>query len=79
MNMEEVCMPVIPKFATLPIVGQTGERHAWDVFGRSDQLGTVNLLTPELVKRAATLVRTGRVINLTLPLNFPLTIYGGFR
>ena len=79
MNMEEVCMPVIPKFATLPTVGQTGERHAWDVFGRNDQLGTVNLLTPELVKHAATLVRTGRVINLTLSLNFPLTIYGGFR
>jgi len=31
------------------------------------------------VQRAATLVRTGRVINLNLPLNFPITLYGGFR
>jgi kynurenine formamidase len=60
-------------------VGQTQERHAWDVFGRNDQLGTVNLLTPERVKHATTLVRTGRVINLNLPLNFPITLYGGFR
>jgi hypothetical protein len=72
-------MPTVPKFAQLPPVGQTGERHTWDVFGRDDQLGTVNLLTPERVKRAAALVRTGRVINLNLPLNFPITLYGGFR
>ena len=72
-------MPVLPKFSQLPLVGQTGERHTWDVFGRSDQLGTINLLTPDRVKRAATLVRTGKVINLNLPLNFPITLYGGFR
>jgi len=69
----------IPKFAELPTVGSTSEKHTWDVFGRSDQLGTVNLLTPELVRKAATLVRTGRVINLNLPLNFPITLYDGFR
>lgn len=72
-------MPAIPKFVQLPFVAQTGERQAWDVFGRGDQLGTVNLLTPERVKRAATLVRTGKVINLNLLLNFPITLYGGFR
>jgi kynurenine formamidase len=72
-------MLTLPQFAQLPFVGHTGERHAWDVFGRGDQLGTVNLLTPEVVKRAATLVRTGKVINLNLPLNFPITLYSGFR
>jgi kynurenine formamidase len=72
-------MSTLPKFSQLPLVGQTGERHTWDVFGRADQLGTVNLLTPERVKRAAALVRTGKVINLNLPLNFPITLYGGFR
>ena len=25
---------------------------AWDVWGKGDQLGTVNLLTPEVVKKA---------------------------
>jgi kynurenine formamidase len=72
-------MPIIPSFAQLPVVGQTEERHAWDVFGRGDQLGTVNYLTAERVKHAASLVRTGRVINLNLPLNFPITLYSGFR
>ncbi len=72
-------MSQIPKFAQLPLVGQTGERHAWDVFGRKDQLGTVNFLTPERVKKAATLVRKGRIFNLSLPLNFPITLYGGHR
>ncbi|MEW6296482.1 MAG: cyclase family protein [Thermodesulfobacteriota bacterium] len=72
-------MPTLPRFSQLPLVGQTSERHAWHVFGPGDQLGTVNLLTPERVRRAATLVRTGQVINLGLPLNFPITLYGGFR
>lgn len=72
-------MPVIPKFSDLPFVAQTKERHAWDVFGRDDQLGTINLLTDDHVKRAASLVRTGKVINLDLPLNFPFPLYGGFR
>lgn len=72
-------MARIPPFRELPQVGHSGERQAWEVFGAGDQLGTVNLLTPELVKQAAGLVRTGRVINLSLPLNFPITLYGGFR
>lgn len=33
---------------------------SWDVFGRDDQLGTVNFLTPDRVAAAARLVRTGR-------------------
>ncbi len=69
----------LPKFSDLPQVGQTEERHTWEVFGPDNQLGSVNLLTPDRVKRAATLVRTGRVFNLSLPLNFPITLYGGFR
>ncbi|MGE0824167.1 MAG: cyclase family protein [Candidatus Binatia bacterium] len=72
-------MATIPKFAELPFVAQTGERHAWNVFGQGDQLGTVNLLTAERVKQAASLVRTGQVFNLDLPLNFPFPLYGGFR
>ena len=69
----------LPKFSDLPKVGQTEERHTWGVFGPDNQLGSVNLLTPERVKQAATLVRTGRVFNWSLALNFPITLYGGFR
>ena len=72
-------MPSLPKFGELPYVGETQERHAWEVFGSEDQLGSVNLLTPEKVKHAAGLIRTGQVFNLSLPLNFPITLYGGFR
>ena len=36
----------LPSFRDLP-------GCAWDVWGKSDELGTVNLLTPEVVKRAS--------------------------
>lgn len=42
---------------------------SWDVFGRDDELGTINLLTPERVAAAARLIRTGRRFNLDYPLN----------
>src|SRR5215472_2521575 len=73
--MEIKRMKELPKFSELPLVGQTGERSVWDVFGQRDQLGTVNLLGAEQVRRASMLVRTGKVINLNLPLNYPITLY----
>lgn len=43
---------VLPKFDELPLFkGKPG--CAWDVWGPDDQLGTINLLTPDVVKRAA--------------------------
>jgi kynurenine formamidase len=42
---------------------------AWDVFGADDQLGTINLLTPQRVAAAARLIRTGRRFNLDYPIN----------
>ena len=68
-------MKPLPQFSELPTVGETGEKHAWAAFGRSDQLGTVNLLGADQVKGAALLVRTGKIINLNLPLNYPITLY----
>ncbi|KII89473.1 hypothetical protein PLICRDRAFT_609462 [Plicaturopsis crispa FD-325 SS-3] len=45
---------------------------AWEVWGKDDQLGTINLLTPELVKQAATEeIQTGKTISLNWPINFP--------
>ncbi|WP_440710262.1 cyclase family protein [Herbiconiux sp. YIM B11900] len=40
---------------------------SWDVFGRDDQLGTINFLTPDRVAAAAHLVRTGRRFGLDHP------------
>ena len=58
----------VPKFEDLPAVDGT-ERHSWDVFGRDDEVGTVNFIGPEQVRAAAALVTTGDVVGLGLPLN----------
>lgn len=60
-----------PAFADLPVIGDAGERHAWDVWGRHDELGSLNRIGPEQVRDASRSVRTGRVIPLTLPLTEP--------
>lgn len=59
----------LPDFDDLPLIEKLGLRHAWGVFGENDQLGAVNFLTPERVRRAADLVKTGEVFSVALPLN----------
>ncbi len=54
----------LPKFSELPFFEKTGERYAWGVWGKDDEIGMVNLLTPERVKHAASLVKKGNVFNL---------------
>ncbi|HVB80676.1 MAG TPA: cyclase family protein [Candidatus Binataceae bacterium] len=68
-------MKELPEFSDLPLVGSTGERHVWGVFGQADEVGTVNLLGPAQVRQAGKLVRAGKVINLSLPLDYPLALY----
>lgn len=60
----------VPKFADLPLVDGS-ERFSWDVFGRDDELGTVNFIGPEQVRAAAELVTTGERVALGLPLTEP--------
>jgi kynurenine formamidase len=43
----------------------------WGDFGPDDQLGRLNLLTPEKVRQGIAEVREGRVFCLSLPLDFP--------
>lgn len=45
----------------------------WGEFGPDDQLGRLNLLTPQRVLRAAAEIREGRAFCLSLPLDFPGT------
>ena len=52
-------MKELPRFFDLPLVGNTGERHAWGTFGAGDEVGTVNLLGAAQVKQGSRLVRTG--------------------
>lgn len=61
-----------PRYADLPgLPGREDEHHAWDVWGRDDDLGAMNLIGPEQRAYAASLVRTGHMIPLTLPLDEP--------
>jgi len=60
----------LPTFDELPPFHEwTG--CAWDVWGKGDQLGTVNLLTDEVVKEAAKEIKTGKAVCVNWPVNFP--------
>jgi len=61
----------LPSYDELPEIEGFGLRHAWDVFGRDDVLGSINLLTPERVARASTNIVTGEMVSLDLPLDLP--------
>jgi hypothetical protein len=61
---------VLP-FTELPYLDGTTERHSWGTWGSEDELGTINFIGPEQVRRAAALVRDGDVISLSLPLDQP--------
>ena len=41
----------------------------WGRWGADDERGTLNLITPERVKHAASLVRSGRSVSMSIPIN----------
>jgi kynurenine formamidase len=43
----------------------------WDRWGEDDELGTLNYVTPEVVRSATSTVREGRVVALGIPLGGP--------
>ena len=46
-------------------IRETGRRLSnWGRWGKEDQRGTMNFLTPDAVRHAASLVKTGRTIRL---------------
>lgn len=53
------------------VIGYVNERQPnnWGRWGDLDQRGTVNYLTPELVREAAGLIRTGEIISCAAPLD----------
>jgi hypothetical protein len=61
----------LPNFDELPIKPDYPPQSAWGVFGDGDQIGTLNLLTPERVAAAARLVRQGQVFALNWELEQP--------
>lgn len=61
----------LPTFDELPIKPDYPPRSAWGVFGEDDEIGTLNLLTPERVAAAAKLVKTGEVFPMSWELEKP--------
>lgn len=62
----------IPKFTELPTIPDTGEHHAWGVFGEADERGTLNFLNSSHTRTALQSVSDGHVISLSLPLDSPI-------
>ncbi|KAJ3528953.1 hypothetical protein NM208_g9974 [Fusarium decemcellulare] len=65
-------LPRRPRFDELPLRPGDPNASAWGLWGDNDELGSLNLLTPEVVRNAASEVVTGK----TIPLNLPLTAFG---
>lgn len=49
--------------------------HNWGRWGVHDQLGTINLITDRVRARAAALVRTGRVISCSIPIDDRMPVH----
>ena len=60
-------MTELPSYADLPAAPRGG-RSAWGLFGAEDNLGLVNLMTPQRIAAAARLVRRGQIFCLDMPL-----------
>lgn len=73
-------MATVPKFSELKKSEDTGQPLSWGVWGKDDQLGTLNFITPEATVAAAKCVRRGVRFNLDLPLHIPYSLLtaGGF-
>lgn len=64
-------MSDLPDYDDLPVRPGLPEGSSWGLWGEGDTLGCLNLLTPERVAAAASLVQTGRVFALNLDLALP--------
>jgi len=61
-----------PEFENLPFGKDDDPAYsAWGLYGKDDQIGTLNLLTPKKVHQAMGEVHFGIQINLSLPLTMP--------
>ena len=60
----------LPDYDALPSA-EGGARSGWNLFGQGDSRGLMNLQTPERVRAAASLIRTGAVFPLNAPLDYP--------
>jgi kynurenine formamidase len=71
-------MSELPSYAELP-PAPGGGRSGWGLFGAEDNLGLVNLMTPERIAAAARLVRRGQIFCLDMPLGSIAPALATFR
>lgn len=73
----------VPDFDDLPKVEGMPQGCAWGVFdkdGKKDVIGTLNLLTPDVVKAAAAEVKEGVSVSLKcVVLSLPPTLSSGLN
>ena len=62
-------MPEQPLPTEAEVRGYFDRCSNWGRWGADDNAGTVNLITPEKRREAATMVRSGRAVSLAYPLN----------
>lgn len=68
--MAKVDFGKLPKFSELPVKKGAPPDSCWGVFGDDDEIGCLNLLTPEAIVDAARLVRNGKVFRLDTRINY---------
>jgi hypothetical protein len=65
-------IPSRPPFEALPLDKSGPAGNAWGLYGTDDQLGSLNLLTPETIANAAkSEIRTGERVSLDWTLDKP--------
>lgn len=69
--MGPVGLPFRPRYQDLDPSRSRPHRSAWGIFGEDDEVGTINLLTPELVRDAVSLVRRGVAFPLSWRMDLP--------
>ncbi|CAG7561063.1 unnamed protein product [Fusarium equiseti] len=62
-------MSTKPSFDSLPLRKDGPAGNAWGLFGENDECGMLNLLTPEIVTKAASEIRDGVRVSTDWPLN----------
>ncbi|KAF1840299.1 uncharacterized protein K460DRAFT_421278 [Cucurbitaria berberidis CBS 394.84] len=63
--------PSRPPFSDLPLDKNGPPGNAWGLYGKNDELGALNLITPSTVKAAAQEIQTGDRVSLDWYLNKP--------
>lgn len=60
-----------PRFEDLPLNPEHPKASAWGLWGDDDELGALNLITPDVVRRAREEIVHGISVSLNLPINVP--------